>query len=150
MPSPVATVARFSRLTAQAGLNADTGHSYGATIRASHTISFIAGKPGLLTAEGADCCGEISIASLGLDVQNIHPASGHGIDISGFSQHLGPRRRNSHKGSYGNAGILGGAPGMAGAALLAARAAPTDSEAVGSMSDCLKNMRQPTTHCNLN
>ena len=110
-------------LDCPSGLNADTGHSYGATIRASHTISFIAGKPGLLTAEGADCCGEISIASLGLDVQNIHPASGHRIDISGFSQHLGPRRRNSHKGSYGNVGILGGAPGMAGAALLAARAA---------------------------
>ena len=34
-----------------------------------------------------------------------------------------PRRRNSHKGTYGNVGIVGGAPGMAGAALLAGRAA---------------------------
>jgi ADP-dependent NAD(P)H-hydrate dehydratase / NAD(P)H-hydrate epimerase len=33
------------------------------------------------------------------------------------------RRNNSHKGSYGNVGIIGGADGMVGAAVLAARAA---------------------------
>jgi hydroxyethylthiazole kinase-like uncharacterized protein yjeF len=33
------------------------------------------------------------------------------------------RRQNSHKGSFGDVGILGGAPGMAGAVVLAARAA---------------------------
>jgi hydroxyethylthiazole kinase-like uncharacterized protein yjeF len=36
---------------------------------------------------------------------------------------LRPRPRDSHKGDFGNAGIIGGAPGMAGAALLAGRAA---------------------------
>lgn len=36
---------------------------------------------------------------------------------------LPPRPRDSHKGSFGSVGILGGAPGMSGAALLAARAA---------------------------
>jgi hydroxyethylthiazole kinase-like uncharacterized protein yjeF len=33
------------------------------------------------------------------------------------------RRRNSHKGTFGNVGLIGGAPGMVGAALLAGRAA---------------------------
>ncbi len=36
---------------------------------------------------------------------------------------LPPRPLNSHKALFGSAGVLGGAPGMAGAALLAARAA---------------------------
>jgi hydroxyethylthiazole kinase-like uncharacterized protein yjeF len=36
---------------------------------------------------------------------------------------LKPRPLDSHKGDFGSVGILGGAPGMAGAALLAARAA---------------------------
>lgn len=36
---------------------------------------------------------------------------------------LPPRSGDSHKGDYGAVGILGGAPGMAGAALLAGRAA---------------------------
>jgi ADP-dependent NAD(P)H-hydrate dehydratase / NAD(P)H-hydrate epimerase len=34
-----------------------------------------------------------------------------------------PRRRNSHKGDYGSVAVLGGANGMTGAAMLAARAA---------------------------
>lgn len=36
---------------------------------------------------------------------------------------LPPRARDSHKGDFGAVGVLGGAPGMAGAALLAGRAA---------------------------
>jgi ADP-dependent NAD(P)H-hydrate dehydratase / NAD(P)H-hydrate epimerase len=36
---------------------------------------------------------------------------------------LPPRPRDSHKGMFGHVGIVGGAPGMAGAALLAGRAA---------------------------
>lgn len=36
---------------------------------------------------------------------------------------LPPRHPDSHKGDYGSVGIVGGAPGMTGAALLAARAA---------------------------
>jgi hydroxyethylthiazole kinase-like uncharacterized protein yjeF len=40
-----------------------------------------------------------------------------------FSDYLAPRRRNSHKGSFGDVVVLGGARGMAGAAVLAARGA---------------------------
>lgn len=36
---------------------------------------------------------------------------------------LAPRNSDSHKGDFGSVGLLGGAPGMAGAALLAGRAA---------------------------
>ncbi|MFA9219167.1 MAG: NAD(P)H-hydrate dehydratase, partial [Sphingomonadaceae bacterium] len=38
-------------------------------------------------------------------------------------RHLRARRHNSHKGSYGNVAVIGGAHGMGGAPILAARAA---------------------------
>ena len=42
-------------LDCPSGLDTDTGQQRGATIHASHTISFIAGKPGLYTGDGPDC-----------------------------------------------------------------------------------------------
>ena len=110
-------------LDCPSGLNADTGKSHGPTIHASHTITFIGGKPGLFTADGPDYCGEITIATLELDAEKLGNAPGHIVSPDLFAEHLKPRPRNSHKGSYGNTGILGGARGMVGAALLAARAA---------------------------
>jgi hydroxyethylthiazole kinase-like uncharacterized protein yjeF len=110
-------------LDCPSGLDADTGKTLGATIRASHTITFIGAKPGLFTADGPDRCGEISIDLLDLDPQTLTQASGHSIGRTLFSAHLKARPRNSHKGSNGNAGVLGGATGMVGGALLAARAA---------------------------
>ena len=49
--------------------------------------------------------------------------AGHVNDPALFAEFLRPRHHNSHKGSYGSAAIIGGAPTMAGAALLAGRAA---------------------------
>jgi hydroxyethylthiazole kinase-like uncharacterized protein yjeF len=110
-------------LDCPSGLDADTGKRHGASIRASHTITFIGGKPGLLTADGPDHCGEISIAALGLDTERLSKAPGRTIAPDLFGAQLKQRPRNSHKGDHGNAGILGGAGSMVGAALLAARAA---------------------------
>ncbi|OGA33122.1 MAG: NAD(P)H-hydrate epimerase, partial [Betaproteobacteria bacterium RIFCSPLOWO2_12_FULL_64_23] len=49
------------------GINADTGAVMGTALRATHTITFIALKPGLLTLDGPDHCGVIRVADLGLD-----------------------------------------------------------------------------------
>ena len=109
-------------LDVPSGLDADSGRVAGVAVRASHTASFIAAKPGLLTLDGPDHCGEISIHDLDLAIDP-DIAAGRTIAPALFSEQLRPRRRNSHKGSYGSVGIIGGAPGMVGAALLAARAA---------------------------
>ncbi len=101
------------------GLNADTGQGHGCCVRATHTITFIAAKPGLLTLDGPDCCGEIVVADLALNSGN-EAAPGR---VLGATQPLAQRPRNSHKGSHGSVGIIGGADGMVGAALLAGRAA---------------------------
>ena len=107
-------------LDVPSGLHSDTGQILGSAVRATHTITFIRLKPGLLTLDGPDCCGEIEVADLG--VNDLKPASGALLDRS-VLRAVSPRPRNSHKGMYGSVAILGGAPGMAGAALLAGRAA---------------------------
>jgi hydroxyethylthiazole kinase-like uncharacterized protein yjeF len=110
-------------LDCPSGLDADTGVLRGNTIRASHTVTFIAAKPGLFTADGPDHCGEITIDALDLDARAFGGSPGRIVTRDCFADRLGARPRNTHKGSFGSAGILGGAAGMAGAALLCARAA---------------------------
>lgn len=110
-------------LDCPSGLDADTGTVRGVAIRASHTLTFIAGKPGLLTADGPDHCGELHHASLTLDAPTLVAPDGETVSRSSFLELLQPRKRNSHKGSNGSAGILGGAASMVGAAFLAGRAA---------------------------
>jgi len=105
------------------GLHSDTGRVMGCAIRATHTVTFIALKPGLLTLDGPDHCGEIHLRDLGVDTQQLRPAPGHLIGREILDGVLAPRLRNSHKGDYGSVGIIGGDHGMVGAALLAARAA---------------------------
>ena len=110
-------------LDGPSGLDADTGAAFFPCIQATHTITFIAAKPGLLTAEGPDHSGEIRVAHLGLEPTSEVATDGCRVDLADFSPYLRPRRLNSHKGSFGSAGILGGAPSMVGAAFLAGRAA---------------------------
>jgi hydroxyethylthiazole kinase-like uncharacterized protein yjeF len=104
------------------GIQSDTGQVLGCAVRATHTLTFIGLKPGLLTLDGPDHCGEIRVASLELDLSKAKPAAW----VAGpalFRDALKARPRNFHKGMAGSVGILGGARGMTGAALLAGRAA---------------------------
>lgn len=109
-------------LDCPSGLNADTGLALAPVIQASHTLTFIAGKPGLLTADGPDYSGQIRIADLEL---NTWPpvAAGKQLGLDDFAVNLKKRAKNSHKGSFGSVGILGGGKSMVGAAFLAGRAA---------------------------
>jgi hydroxyethylthiazole kinase-like uncharacterized protein yjeF len=114
------------------GLNADTGGIVAAAgkgqpgdaaINATHTISFIGAKPGLHTCDGRDHSGQVQIANLGIDRQ-FFPAPQAVLNTpAGFAACLHPRAQNSHKGSFGDVSIIGGAEGIAGAVILAARAA---------------------------
>ena len=107
-------------LDVPSGLHSDTGRVMGRAVRATHTLTFIGLKPGLLTLDGPDHCGEISVADLGLPVQK---PTAWVASPELFRNVLKRRPRNFHKGMAGSLGILGGAGGMSGAALLAGRAA---------------------------
>lgn len=111
-------------LDVPSGLNGDTGSVCGSAIEATRTVTFIADKPGLHTRQGPDHAGAISVATLDLRITAIADKDyGRLLGTANFAAALTPRRRDTHKGTYGSIGIIGGAAGMAGAALLAARAA---------------------------
>lgn len=110
-------------LDVPSGIDADTGRVLGIAFNATHTLSFIALKPGLLTLDGPDHAGAISVHPLDVTTREILLPEGERVRPSMFREHLVSRRLNTHKGSFGDAGILGGASGMIGAALLSGRAA---------------------------
>jgi len=110
-------------LDVPSGIASDSGRVMGCAVRASHTITFIALKPGLLTLDGPDHCGEVIVNALGLELQKLLPPSAWIAEPGLFRGMLKARPRNFHKGMAGSLAVLGGAAGMTGAALLAGRAA---------------------------
>jgi len=105
------------------GIDADTGAVMGRAVRAAHTITFIAYKPGQLTLDGPDHCGELRVDSLGLDPPALLEPEGALLDADILAAAVAARPRNFHKGMAGSVGILGGSAGMVGAAVIAGRAA---------------------------
>ena len=114
-------------LDVPSGLDADTGGVFAPAIRADATATFLALKPGLLTGDGVDLCGAISVHSLDVDVLADSPAAGRRLEwatlAAALPSALRRDRRNVHKGTFGTLAIVGGAHGMVGAPLLAGRAA---------------------------
>ena len=105
------------------GLHADSGRVLGCAMRAHRTLTFIGLKAGLFTLDGPDYAGEVQLDTLGVEPPETSAPHGSRIESALLATVLPPRQHNSHKGTYGNVGVIGGAPGMVGAALLAARAA---------------------------
>ncbi len=98
------------------GLHADTGQPLGAdAVRADWTLSLLTLKPGLFT--GQDATTQVAwLDRLGVE------SAGASAELVGPPKAV-PRRHAQHKGSFGDVAVVGGAPGMGGALLLAARAA---------------------------
>jgi len=103
------------------GLHADTGQTTAVHVDASHTLSLLTLKPGLFTAQGRDAAGTVWLDTLGL-APNALTALAPTAYLNAQPINL-IRPHASHKGSYGDVAVIGGAPGMTGAALLAGTAA---------------------------
>ncbi len=88
------------------------------TFHAQYTLCLLTLKPGLFTAHGRDAAGHVWFDDLGVDSAGETPAAM-------LSAPPAPEVRfhATHKGSYGDVAVIGGAPGMTGAALLAGTAA---------------------------
>ncbi|SDM01122.1 NAD(P)H-hydrate epimerase [Modicisalibacter muralis] len=107
------------------GLSADTGAVLGVAVEASVTVTFIADKFGLHTGAAADHVGELIVEPLGVDTAqhaDLAPVAER-LEASIVAEALPARRRGSHKGDFGHVLVIGGAPGLGGAALLASQAA---------------------------
>ncbi len=103
------------------GLLGDTGHPLGeACVHADHTLALLTLKPGLFTGSGREHAGTVWLDTLDVDTTAQTPCAwlSSSADLA-----LPSRRHDQHKGSFGDVVVVGGAAGMTGAALLAARAA---------------------------
>ncbi|AOY00621.1 NAD(P)H-hydrate dehydratase [Jeongeupia sp. USM3] len=107
-------------IDAPSGLDADRGVARPYALHADHTLAMLARKPGYYTADGRDHCGKVHLLEL---LPGIAPAADAVLVDAPPSQPSLRRRHASHKGSHGTLAIVGGAAGMAGAALLAGRMA---------------------------
>lgn len=107
------------------GLDADTGKIRGSAVRADLTVTFIGRKPGLHTAAGVDCAGEVRWHGLSIPPTVLHsvPALGRLSHEHDLKSWLAARPRGAHKGRNGHVLLVGGESGMAGAVLLAGRGA---------------------------
>ncbi len=105
------------------GLNADTGALLGdRVVRASATLALLTLKPGLFSAAGRDSAGAIWLDALGI-ATDAQPLTAHLIGRETLAESPRSLRHDRHKGSFGDVIVVGGAPGMVGAARLAAHAA---------------------------
>lgn len=107
------------------GLDADTGHAPGEAVRATLTVCFVGRKLGLHTGQGPALSGAVRylpLAAAGPAFDEPAPLAAL-TDAEELALWLPRRPRDAHKGDHGHVLLVGGEQGMAGAILLAARAA---------------------------
>jgi NAD(P)H-hydrate epimerase len=105
------------------GVDADTGAVPGAAVRAGVTVTFGWAKAGLLLHPGAGRAGDVVVAEIGL----LEPGDLTGAlevwDWSDLSLLLPLPSPTDHKYDRGRVIVVGGAPGLTGAAVLATEGA---------------------------
>ena len=107
-------------LDVPSGLDATTGTSRGG-LRATLTLAFGTVKRGQLVAR--EQCGEIVVLDIGLGAHASESGGAPLADARWFRHALPTIAADAHKGTRGSVAIVGGAHGMGGASVLAARAA---------------------------
>ncbi len=107
------------------GLHADSGAVLGIAARAALTVSFIGRKVGCYVGEGPELVGHLVYDDLAVPADlatGLDPVA-HLIGEATVAMTLRRRRRTAHKGDNGHVLVIGGGPGMPGAARLAGEAA---------------------------
>lgn len=108
------------------GLFADsaTSKNNSAIVKADYTLSFEFPKLGLLLPENDDYVGDWHILPIGIhqDFIKSEACKHFLVQKSDVRSILKPRKRFSHKGSFGHAYLIGGSKGKIGAAVLMAKA----------------------------
>ena len=104
------------------GLVADTGAAPGPCVRAEVTVSFVGQKRGLFTGVAGQYRGRLVFDALGADALAAPGPTPDAVllDARRCRRSLPPRLADTHKGQTGHVGVVGGAPGMAGAPVLSA------------------------------
>lgn len=107
------------------GAECDTGRVSGGTFRADVTVAFTGEKPAHESYPAKRYCGEILVRQVGIPQELAESAAASG-EVTGpgcLDAVLGPIDIEAHKGSRGRLAMVCGSWGMAGACVMAARAA---------------------------
>lgn len=106
------------------GLFADKSSQGNTIIRAACTLTFQVMKLAFLLPENAPYTGTIELMDIGLHQQYYSdtPADFEIIEEAAIRSFIRPRKKFSHKGTYGNAALIAGSYGMMGAVVLGAKA----------------------------
>lgn len=107
------------------GLYANTGSVHGIAVKANNTVTFIAQKQGMYTAQARHYCGKIHFSTLGVD-ESLYNKVEHSailMEWADVGDKLPCRSPVSHKGDNGHILIIGGDYGMGGACRIAGEAA---------------------------
>ena len=106
------------------GLAADSSSKGNTIINATQTLTFQNYKLAFLLAENEDYCGDVHLIHIGLHQQfeEKEETVFELIDKAIIKSIYKPRKKFSHKGTYGHAALICGSYGMMGAAVLSARA----------------------------
>ena len=107
------------------GLHADTGAVLGVAARADLTVTFIGRKIGCYLGEGPDQVGRLVFDDLAVPPETYEreTPTARLLGESEVALALPKRPRTAHKGAHGHVLVIGGGPGMPGAARLAGEAA---------------------------
>ncbi len=140
---------RVLALDVPSGLDSDSGLPFGDCVRADCTVTFIAHKPGLWLGRGPDYAGEVVLADLALErwpsdlgaplLEN----PGHDV----LTRALPPRSRGANKGQFGHVLVIGGGPGMPGAARLCGEAALRAGAGLVSIATAAEHAGQVAASC---
>ncbi|HZJ48303.1 MAG TPA: NAD(P)H-hydrate epimerase, partial [Acidimicrobiia bacterium] len=102
------------------GMDATTGTVENAAFYADATVTFQAAKTGHVLGEGPERSGEVFVFDIGLGEPRPELKLCEAIDAP-----EPVRTRHAHKWSVGSVAVVGGSPGLTGAAMLTARSALT-------------------------
>ncbi len=114
--------ARVIACDVPSGVDASTGEVHGPAVRATATVTFAAGKPGLWIAPGKSHAGPVTVVDIGIPQGGpADPAIGLICDRA--TQGVPRRGRESTKFAAGSLLVCGGSLGLTGAPSMAAEAA---------------------------
>ena len=107
------------------GLDGSRAEVLGPSLRAEVTVTFAAPKVAHVLFPAAERVGEVVVTDLGIPSEVVASAPGdlHLLVGEELAACLLPRAATTHKGDVGHVLLVGGSPGKAGAAILAASAA---------------------------
>ena len=125
-PDAAELIARMNEASARvvavdipSGVDASTGEVPGEAVRADLTVTMHGRKVGLEVSPGLLHAGEVSVADIGLE----HRPTEHTLVTDAILARLPAKGAGDTKYTAGSVLVVGGAPGMSGAAALCARAA---------------------------